>query len=159
MHSSSETIGAIATALAKAQDRRRAHQSGKVANRDDPLSVLPREEARTFKYASLASGLEIVRKCLSQHEIATVQTTAIDAETGLIRLTTARPIAREDRHGQAGVGTLPHVSSLDSAAYEFANLVGRNKILRDVLRTRLRSGCKLGAHDAEQTFAHGIEYA
>ena len=59
---------------------------------------------------------------------------------------------------QAGVGTLPHVSSLDSAAYEFANLVRRNKILRDVLRTRLRSGCKLGAHDAEQTFAHRIEY-
>src|SRR6185436_8946707 len=40
------------------------------------------------RYASLASGLEIVRKALSQHEIATVQTTAIDVEAGLIRLTT-----------------------------------------------------------------------
>jgi hypothetical protein len=85
MHSSSETIGAIATALAKAQ--------GELTNPEKSLtatihSPFPREEARTFKYASLASGLEIVRKCLSQHEIATVQTTAIDAETGLIRLTT-----------------------------------------------------------------------
>jgi hypothetical protein len=85
MHSSSETIGAIATALAKAQ--------GELTNPEKSLtatihSPFPREEPRTFKYASLASGLEIVRKCLSQHEIATVQTTAIDAETGLIRLTT-----------------------------------------------------------------------
>ena len=85
MHRSSETIGAIATALAKAQ--------GELTNPEKSLtatihSPFPREEPRTFKYASLASGLEIVRKCLSQHEIATVQTTAIDAETGLIRLTT-----------------------------------------------------------------------
>jgi len=85
MHGSSETIGAIATALAKAQ--------GELTNPEKSLtatihSPFPREEARTFKYASLASGLEIVRKCLSQHEIAAVQTTAIDAETGLIRLTT-----------------------------------------------------------------------
>src|SRR6185503_3326655 len=34
------------------------------------------------------SVLEIVRKCLGKHEIAGVQTTAIDKETGLIRLTT-----------------------------------------------------------------------
>ena len=33
---------------------------------------------RSFRYAPLSSGLEIVRKTLSQHEIATVQTTAID---------------------------------------------------------------------------------
>ena len=37
---------------------------------------------------SLSSGLDIVRKSLGQHEIATVQTTAIDQEAGLIRLTT-----------------------------------------------------------------------
>ena len=85
MQRSSETIGAIATALAKAQ--------GELTNPEKSLtatirSPFPREESRTFRYASLASGLEIVRKCLSQHEIATVQTTAIDAEAGLIRLTT-----------------------------------------------------------------------
>ena len=36
----------------------------------------------------LASGLDIVRKSLGQHEIATVQTTAIDQDSGQIRLTT-----------------------------------------------------------------------
>jgi hypothetical protein len=36
----------------------------------------------------LASGLDLVRKCLGHHEIAVVQTTAIDPQSGLIRLTT-----------------------------------------------------------------------
>jgi hypothetical protein len=48
----------------------------------------PRESDRTFRYAALSSGLDIVRKALGTHEIATVQTTAIDGEAGLIRLTT-----------------------------------------------------------------------
>ena len=43
---------------------------------------------RTFRYAALSVGLDIVRKCLGQHEIATVQSTAIDREIGLIKLTT-----------------------------------------------------------------------
>jgi hypothetical protein len=43
---------------------------------------------RTFRYASLSSGLDIVRKTLGQHEIATVQTTAIDQASGQIWLTT-----------------------------------------------------------------------
>jgi hypothetical protein len=43
---------------------------------------------QTFRYAPLSSGLDIVRKCLGRHEIAALQTTAIDAESGLIRLTT-----------------------------------------------------------------------
>jgi hypothetical protein len=41
-------------------------------------------EQRTFRYASLASGLDIVRKTLGQHEIATVQTTAVDQAGGLV---------------------------------------------------------------------------
>jgi hypothetical protein len=44
--------------------------------------------ARQFRYAPLSSGLEIVRKTLGQHEIATVQTTAIDQAVGIINLTT-----------------------------------------------------------------------
>jgi hypothetical protein len=85
MHRSSESIGAIAAALAKAQ--------GELANPEKLLtatirSPFPREGDRTFRYASLASGLDIVRKSLGQHEIATVQTTAIDKESGQIRLTT-----------------------------------------------------------------------
>jgi hypothetical protein len=85
MHRSSETIAAIATALAKAQGELKNPEKTLTATIHSPF---PREEPRTFRYASLASGLEIVRKTLSQHEIATVQTTAIDTEAGLIRLTT-----------------------------------------------------------------------
>src|SRR6202035_1826813 len=43
---------------------------------------------QTFRYAPLSSGLDIVRKTLGQHEIATVQTTAIDQNAGLVNLTT-----------------------------------------------------------------------
>ena len=41
----------------------------------------------------LSSGLDIVRKTLSQHEIATVQTTAIDQTAGIVNLTTVLPHA------------------------------------------------------------------
>src|SRR5678816_578082 len=85
MQRCSETIGAIAAALARAQ--------AEIANPEKALtatirSPFPREEDRTFRYASLSSGLDIVRKSLGRQEIATVQTTAIDTEAGLIRLTT-----------------------------------------------------------------------
>jgi hypothetical protein len=85
MQRSSNKFGALAAALAKAQSE--------IANPEKSLtatigSPFPREGRRTFRYAPLASGLDIVRKCLGQHEIATVQSTAIDRETGLIRLTT-----------------------------------------------------------------------
>src|ERR1700731_4474120 len=85
MHRSSESIGAIAAALAKAQVE--------MANPEKSLlgtirSPFPREGDRTFRYAPLSSGLDIVRKSLGRHEIATIQTTAVDTETGLIRLTT-----------------------------------------------------------------------
>jgi ERF superfamily len=51
-------------------------------------SPFPREADRSFRYASLANGLDLVRKSLGRHEIATVQTTSIDEAAGLIRLTT-----------------------------------------------------------------------
>jgi hypothetical protein len=85
MHSSSETIGAIAAALAKAQGELTNPEKSLIATIRSPF---PREGDRTFRYASLASGLDIVRKSLGQHEIATVQTTAIDRDSGQIRLTT-----------------------------------------------------------------------
>src|SRR3954452_15477211 len=85
MQHCSETIGAIAAALAKAQAELTNPEKSLTATIRSPF---PREEDRTFRYASLSSGLEIVRKALGQHEIATVQATAIDAEAGLIRLTT-----------------------------------------------------------------------
>src|SRR3974390_3806170 len=85
MQRSSESVGSLATALAKAQ--------AEIANPEKSLtativSPFPREASRTFRYASLSSGLDLVRKCLGQHEIATVQATAIDGDSGLIRLTT-----------------------------------------------------------------------
>jgi hypothetical protein len=85
MQRSSETIGAIAAALAKAQ--------AELANPEKSMIATIRasgtgEHDQTFRYAALSSGLDIVRKALGGHEIATVQTTAIDREAGLIRLTT-----------------------------------------------------------------------
>ena len=85
MHRSSESIGAIAAALAKAQ--------GELTNPEKSLSgtirsLFPRQADRTFRYASLASGLDIIRKSLGQQEIATVQTTVIDQSSGHIQLTT-----------------------------------------------------------------------
>jgi hypothetical protein len=83
MHRSSESIGTIAAALAKAQAELTNPEKSLTATIRSPF---PREADRTFRYASLSSGLDIVRKALGKHEIATVQTTSIDQ--GLIRLTT-----------------------------------------------------------------------
>jgi hypothetical protein len=83
MHQSSEAIGSIAAALAKAQ--------AEMVNPEKSLSgmiTLSRGGERAFRYAPLSAGLEIVRTTLTKHEIATVQTTAIDGAAGLVRLTT-----------------------------------------------------------------------
>ena len=85
MHRSSESIGALASALAKAQAELTNPEKSLIATIRSPF---PREGDRTFRYASLASGLDIVRKALGQHEIATVQSTAVDQATGQIHLTT-----------------------------------------------------------------------
>ena len=85
MQRSSESIAKLASALAKAQIE--------LVNPEKTLvgTVYPEgasREGRSFNYASLASGLEIVRKTLGQHEIATVQTTAIDEAAHIVKLTT-----------------------------------------------------------------------
>lgn len=85
MHRSSESIGAIAAALAKAQGELSNPEKSLIATIRSPF---PHEAVRTFRYASLASGLDIVRKSLGQHEIATIQTTTIDQDAGHIQLTT-----------------------------------------------------------------------
>jgi len=81
---SSETIGTIAAALAKAQ--------AQLVNPEKSLvGKIPSEwggAEQSFRYAPLSSGLDIVRKTLSQNEIAVVQTTSIDATAGLVRLST-----------------------------------------------------------------------
>src|SRR5262245_724739 len=85
MHRSSDSIGAIATALAKAQAELTNPEKSLVATIRSPF---PQQDDRTFRYAPLSSGLDIVRKILGKHEIATVQTTSIDKDSGLIRLYT-----------------------------------------------------------------------
>jgi hypothetical protein len=85
MPRSSETVAALASALAKAQ--------AELVNPEKSLTATIRtgragEGERSFRYAPLSSGLDIVRKTLGQHEIATLQTTAIDQSAGMVHLTT-----------------------------------------------------------------------
>jgi hypothetical protein len=85
MHRSSESIASLAAALAKAQMA--------LTNPEKSLTGTlpgnrPDEPGRTFRYASLSSGLDIVRKVLGQHEIATLQTTMIDQDIQTVSLTT-----------------------------------------------------------------------
>ena len=85
MHRSSPSIASLAAALAKAQ--------AELVNPEKSLTATIRSDVRgrtdqTFRYAPLSSGLDIVRKTLGQHEIATVQTTAIDQAAGVVNLTT-----------------------------------------------------------------------
>src|SRR3954449_565883 len=85
MPRSSESVAALASALAKAQ--------AELVNPEKSLTASirtgrPGEEERSFRYAPLSSGLDIVRKTLGQHEIATIQTTVIDQTAGMVNLTT-----------------------------------------------------------------------
>src|SRR3954471_12422487 len=82
---SSESFAALASALAKAQ----AH----LVNPEKSLTATIRtgragETERSFRYAPLSSGLEIVRKTLSEQEIAVIQTTAVDQASRMLNLTT-----------------------------------------------------------------------
>jgi hypothetical protein len=85
MHRSSESVASLAAALAKAQ--------AELVNPEKSLTAVIRtgragEGERTFRYAPLSSGLDIVRKTLGQHEIAIVQTTAVDQAAGIVNLIT-----------------------------------------------------------------------
>jgi ERF superfamily len=85
MHRSSDSIAALAAALAKAQLM--------LTNPEKSLTgIVPTgrgdEPTRTFRYASLSSGLDIVRKTLGEQGIATLQTTTIDQDIQTVSLTT-----------------------------------------------------------------------
>jgi hypothetical protein len=85
MQRSSESIAALASALAKAQSQ--------LVNPEKTLTAVlrpsrPGEGSRSFRYAPLSSGLDIVRKTLGEHEIAILQTTTIDQSSGILNLTT-----------------------------------------------------------------------
>src|SRR5258705_13258279 len=84
MHRSSESVAAIATALAKAQTELSNPEKAMVgtvyANRSD--------SPQSFRYASLSSGLDIIRKTLGAQQIAIAQTTDNDRANGMVNLTT-----------------------------------------------------------------------
>jgi ERF superfamily len=85
MQHSSVSIGSLAAALARAQVE--------LINPEKSMVATIRPEGRgaaeqIFRYAPLSDGLNIIRKTLGQHEIATVQSTSVDQTAGLIRLKT-----------------------------------------------------------------------
>jgi hypothetical protein len=82
MHRSSESVAAIATALAKAQTELTNPEKGMVG------IVYISDRPQSFRYASLSSGLEIIRKTLGGQQIAIAQTTDIDRANGMVNLTT-----------------------------------------------------------------------
>src|ERR1700719_1069559 len=84
MHRSSESVAAIATALAKAQIELSNPEKAMVGTVYNTRSDSP----QSFRYASLSSGLDIVRKTLGGQQIAVAQTTDIDRANGMVNLTT-----------------------------------------------------------------------
>jgi len=81
MQRSSECIASLAAALAKAQTE--------LVNPEKALVGIiscdePKRPERAFRYAPLSTGLDIVRKTLGEHEIAVMQTTAIDQTGGVV---------------------------------------------------------------------------
>src|SRR6266850_786184 len=84
MHRSSESVAAIATALAKAQTELSNPEKAMVGTVYNNRSDSP----QSFRYASLSSGLDIIRKTLGGQQIAIAQTTDIDRANGMVNLTT-----------------------------------------------------------------------
>src|SRR5260370_40186562 len=82
MHRSSESVAAIATALAKAQTELTNPEKAMVGTVYNNRSDSP----QSFRYASLSSGLDIVRKTLGGQQIAIAQTTDIDRANGMVNL-------------------------------------------------------------------------
>src|SRR6202035_4068858 len=84
MHRSSESVAAIATALAKAQTELTNPEKAMVGTVYNNRTDSP----QSFRYASLSSGLDIIRKALGGQQIAIAQTTDIDRANGTVNLTT-----------------------------------------------------------------------
>ena len=84
MHRSSENVAAIATALAKAQTELSNPEKAMVGTVYNART----DSQQSFRYASLSSGLDIIRKVLGAQQIAVAQTTDIDRANGTVNLTT-----------------------------------------------------------------------
>ena len=107
MHRSSESVAAIATALAKAQTELSNPEKAMVGTVYNNRSDSP----QSFRYASLSSGLDIVRKTLGGQQIAIAQTTDIDRANGTVNLTTA-PAAHLRGVDLLGLAGLPAIGDL-----------------------------------------------
>ena len=84
MHRSSENVAAIATALAKAQTELSNPEKAMIGT----IYNTRTNSQQNFRYASLSSGLDIIRKVLGSQQIAIAQTTDIDRTSGTVNLTT-----------------------------------------------------------------------
>jgi len=84
MHRSSENVAAIATALAKAQTELSNPEKAMIGS----IYNARTDSQQNFRYASLSSGLDIIRKVLGAQQIAVAQTTDIDRASGTVNLTT-----------------------------------------------------------------------
>ena len=85
MHRSSENVAAIATALAKAQTELSNPEKAMIRSVYNART----DSQQSFRYASLSSGLDIIRKVLGGQQIAVAQTTDIDRASGTVNLTTS----------------------------------------------------------------------
>src|SRR6202790_3696272 len=84
MHRSSDNVAAIATALAKAQTELSNPEKAMIGT----IYNARTDSQQSFRYASLSSGLDIIRKVLGSQQIAVTQTTDIDRANGTVNLTT-----------------------------------------------------------------------
>src|SRR5215212_8424049 len=82
---SNDSIAQLACALAKAQIELVNPAKSLTAHLDGDGIGSP---GPSYRYAPLSAGLDIVRKTLGKHEIAVLQTTDMDRESGLVVLTT-----------------------------------------------------------------------
>src|SRR5829696_80619 len=85
MRSCSDSIAQLAAALAKAH-------IDLVNPTKTMTGVIDRwgsgNEGQTYRYAPLSAGLDIVRQTLCKHELAVIQTTEVDQDSGMVMLTT-----------------------------------------------------------------------
>ena len=82
---SNDSIAQLACALAKAQIELVNPPKSLTAHLDGDGNGSP---GQSYRYAPLSAGLDIVRKTLGKHEIAVLQTTDMDRDSGLVILTT-----------------------------------------------------------------------
>ena len=115
MHRSSESVAAIATALAKAQTELSNPEKAMVGTVYSVRSDSP----HSFRYASLSSGLDIIRKTLGGQQIAIAQTTDIDRANGMVnrgesrrRVVMARPISVASSSTSASNKVLAAIASV-----------------------------------------------